>query len=287
MNLQKANISLFDESFNKKQTDSYQLYLQIGYNTIRYLVFDKSKNTYIGFEEYIFKDSLSINQLNEAFNTLYSNSSILQLTFNKTIIAIENSLSTLIPNAIFKEEELSNYFKFNFSKVENCTYQFDELIGIDAKNIYAVNEQLIANITKLSNPKTIHFSSIIIESALSFAKKSKALSLIDVHVLPHSFQIAIVNQQKLSFYNSFSYYSSEDFIYYLLFVLEQHNINNTEATIRLLGEVEKNSALYSILKKYIKTINLGSKTSQVKYSYVFEDLPEHFHYTLFNMFLCE
>jgi hypothetical protein len=119
------------------------------------------------------------------------------------------------------------------------------------------------------------------------SKKEKALSSLHVHILPSSFQFIAIKGQKLELYNSFSYQSSEDFIYYLLFVLDQLGINNEEASISLTGNVEKNSVIYSILHKYIKTLTFGKRPENLKFSYILEEIPSHFHSALFNQYLCE
>ena len=120
-----------------------------------------------------------------------------------------------------------------------------------------------------------------------YAKKSKTLVIVDVHVLPNSFQITVVKNQQLELYNTFNYQTSEDFIYYLLFVLNQLNIKNDETTIRLTGEVDKNSAIYDMLFKYINTIEFCELPNDLNYSYVFEQTQKHYHYSLFNLYLCE
>lgn len=287
MSNQKPHISLFDKSYSATKSLNYQLYIEVSNNALKYTVLDMQTNTFIGFEEYrftsIYSDYALVNPLKEIIssNVLFKNE------FKKIQVAFINNRSTLIPNAIFKADKLKSFHQFNFSIQEEDIFFSDQLINLSAYNVYSIPDYIAAIFNNLKNVQYKHFSSALIEAALIETKSNKALSAINVHILPSSFQVTVIKNQKLELYNSFNYQSSEDFIYYLLFVLDQLNINNEEATLTLTGEVEKNSVIYTMLYKYIKTLNFGARPENLKFSYIFEETPKHFNYSLFNQFLCE
>lgn len=283
----QPHISLFDKSYQKDKSSQYKLYVELGLNGLKHTVLDIKTNTFIAFEDYSFSDIYNDHALVKPIKEIIATNTLYGLTFNAIYVAYDNNRSTLIPNAIYKADKLESYHHFNFSKHEEDSFFSDQLIGVDAYNIYSIPYFIIDLFKSAKNVSFKHFSTALIEANLYEAKKEKKLSAISINVKLNSFQICIVKDQKLAFYNSFSYQSSEDFIYYLLFVLDQLEINNEEASITLSGEVEKNSVIYSMLYKYIHTINFAKKTDRLKFSYIFEDVPHHFHYTLFYLYLCE
>ena len=287
MNNLKPHISLFDKSFSDLNTDTYKLYLEIGTNALKYTLLNTKNNTFIGLEEYRLNGIFNTYALVEPLTSLIKNVPLLQKTFATFHVAFINQRSTLIPNAIFQQDKLALYHQYNFTQQEEDTFLHDNLINLSAKNIYSVPDYIINVFKPIKNVAFSHFSSALIEAGLIHAKQSNSLSSIDLHILPDSFQIVVIKNQQLELYNSFTYQTSEDFLYYLLFVLDQLKIDNEKATIRLLGEVEKNSTLYSMLYKYINTINFGNRPENLKFSYILEEVPVHFHYPLFNQFLCE
>ncbi|MDG1476894.1 MAG: DUF3822 family protein [Vicingaceae bacterium] len=287
MTTQKPHISLFDKSYNKNKSNQYKLYVELSSNGFKYTILDTENNTFIGIEEYRFSDIYNNYSLVEPLKEIIKSNELYKNEFKAIIIAFVNNRSTLIPNAIYQADKLANYHQFNFSKQEEDQFYSDQLINLSAYNIYSIPDFITTIFNGLRNVQFKHFSSALVESALIDAKREKALSLVNVHVLPSSFQVIVIKNQKLELYNSFNYQSSEDFIYYLLFVLDQLNINNEEATIKLTGEVEKNSVIYTILHKYIQTLNFGNRPENLKFSYIFEETPKHFHHALFNQFLCE
>jgi hypothetical protein len=287
MTLLKPHISLFDKSFSIEKTTSYKIYIEVSITGFKYTIFDSSSSTFIGLEEYrfdkVFNDFLMVEPLKKIIHQV----PLLQKPFLKFCVAYVNQRSTLIPNAIFKQDQLALFHQYNFTKKEEDLFLYDSLINLSAKNIYSIPDYIYQLFESFKNVSFSHASSTLIEASLLQSKKEKALSLVDVHVLPNSFQIIAIKNQQLEIYNSFTYQTSEDFLYYLLFVLDQLKIDNEKATIRLLGEVEKNSTIYTMLYQYINTINFGDRSTNLKFSYILQDLPTHFHYSLFNQYLCE
>ena len=56
------------------------------------------------------------------------------------------------------------------------------------------------------------------------------------------------------FYNIFEYQTKEDFIYYILFTLEQLELSTDKTNVSLLGDINKQSELYKILYTYVRNI---------------------------------
>jgi hypothetical protein len=287
MPTQKQHISLFDKSYKRSNTKSYNLYVELGNSGLKHTIFNTENNTFIGFEEYQFTDIHNDFSLVEPLQNIVANNPIYKNEFSSVNIAIANNRSTLIPNAIFKADKLEKFHLFNFSEQEEDLFFSDRLINLLAHNVYSIPDFITGLFNNVKNTHFKHFSSSLIEASLLNAKNEKALSLIHVHILPTSFQIVVIKNQKLELYNSFIYQSSEDFIYYLLFVLDQLNINNEDASLTLTGDVEKKSTIYSMLHKYIKTLIFGSRPNNVEFSYIFEEMPRQFHHSLFNQFRCE
>lgn len=284
---QKPHITLFDKSYSESKNKTYKLYVELSNNGLKHTILNADNNTFIGIEEYRFTDVYNDYSLVEPLKNIISNNPIYKKKFKSITISFVNNRSTLIPNAIFKADKLESFHQFNFPKQEEDQFFSDQLINLSAHNIYSIPDFITELFSSLENVNFKHFSSPLIEASLISAKNDNALSAITVHVLPSSFQIIVIKNQKLELYNSFIYQSSEDFIYYLLFVLDQLNINNEETSISLTGNVEKNSVIYAMLNKYIKTLTFGNRPENLTFSYIFEETPKHFHHSIFNQFLCE
>ena len=283
----KPHISLFDKSFDETKTSSYKLYIELSNNGIKHTIFNIDNNTFIGFEEFKFVDIHNDYSLVKPLKDVLNVSTIYKNEFESINVAFVNHRATLIPKAIYKSNKLENFHQFNFSIQEEDQFFSDHLINLSAYNVYSIPDSITRLFNDFKNVRFMHFSSSLIEASLLNTQRNKSHSLILVNVLPTSFQIIVVNNQKLELYNSFFYQSIEDFIYYLLFVLDQLNIKNDETSITLTGEVENNSSTFEMLNKYINTLNFGHRPDNLNFSYIFDEIQKHTHYSLFNQFLCE
>lgn len=283
----KPHISIFDKSFSVSNTPDYNVYLSIDFNAFSYTILNTQNNTFIGLEKYLLTDIYNDYSLVEPLSEIFNQSLLLKQPFKSFNVAYVNHRSTLIPNVLFKNDELKTYHQFNFTKLEEDLFFADKLINLPAYNVFSIPDFIINLFNKTEKINFNHFSSSLIEASILHSKKTNNDLIIDIHILPSSFQMMVVKNQQLELYNSFPYQTSEDFIYYVLFVLNQLNIKPTDIKIRLLGEVDKNSAIYEILYKYSNSITFGIRPDALKFSYIFEDTPHHHYYSLFNQFLCE
>ncbi|MCB9361481.1 MAG: DUF3822 family protein [Flavobacteriales bacterium] len=281
------HISIFDKSFSVTNTAEYQLFLNIDFNAVTYTILNTQNNTFIGLEKYLLNDIFNDYSLVEPLIKIINQTVLLKQPFKSFNVAYVNHRATLIPNVLFKNDELKTYHQFNFSTQEEDVFYADKLINLPAHNVYAIPDFITNLFNPIEKVNFLHFSSSLIEASILHAKKTANDLVIDVHILPSSFQMMVVKNQSLELYNSFPYQTSEDFIYYVLFVLNQLDIKPKDINIRLLGEVDKNSAIYEILYKYSNSITFGKRPENLKFSYAFEEIPQHHYYSLFNQYLCE
>jgi hypothetical protein len=276
--------SFIDEAFDEKKTTSYQLLLQIGVNDIQVAIHDKQQNKYIALEKYVVSNTDNFEALTDLFDILLKESKLIDHVFQSVICLIVSNLSTLVPSALFEEDKKEMYLNFNSSLAEHEVIMTDEIKSLDAKNIFAIPASLKTKLNhKYSNVKYHHASSALIDT-LTANNKNQTGKKIYIHIESTHFEILLIEGKNLIFYNSFNYHSTEDFIYYVLFVFEQLQLNPEKTETILLGEVEKSSALYTLTNKYIRNIKFAERTVDSDYSYQLQTLPKHFNFTIFNSY---
>jgi hypothetical protein len=188
---------------------------------------------------------------------------------------------------LYDENKAKEVLEFNHNiKLEDLIYT-DHLNSLDAKNIFAVPHSIHAIIKKrFSNATVHHFSSALIES-ITFQYKNMQAPILTVHVRSKNMEIIVTQNKKLLFYNSFPYVTSEDYIYYLLFVYEKLNLNPETVNLVLKGSIDRNSELYKVTNKYIRNVSFGTRPDTFNFSYRFDNLAHHKYAALLNQHLCE
>lgn len=278
--------SFIDEAFDASKTPSFKLILQLGLSGLEIVVVDKSTNKFIALETYSFQNSYNFESAAELLETLLKDSKLLDhtLRYQSVSCLIVNNLSTLVPEALYEADRKKMYLKFNASLEGDELVVTDEVKSLEAKNIFALPFSIKAKLDyQFKNITYHHFSSALIDSLVANNKNQTGKKLY-AHIQATHFEIIVLDGKNLLFYNTFNHHSAEDFIYYLLFVCEQLQLNPEKIEFIFIGEIEKNASIYSLAQKYIRNIKFGERTESSDYSYQLQTLPKHFYFTLFNSF---
>ncbi len=285
LNKIKASFSIIDESFVKDRSKEYSLYIQVGYDVFSFCVLDLSRNKFIVLNVFSIQKAYNDAVLCEKIEELFSKNDLLQLSY-KTVNASFVSLKyTLMPSPLFEKEKAGVYLGFNHTLEASETVLSDYIKNIDTHTVFSIPKTVESLLLKLfPEVKINHFVSPLIESVIARYKNHPKTKVV-VHVQPSHFEVIVTEGNKLVFFNTFQHQTSEDFIYYLLFVCEQLHLNPEELDLVIIGEMEKNSALYQILYKYIRNISFGNRNENTEYSYKFDTIPSHFYYSLLSQSL--
>jgi len=103
-----------------------------------------------------------------------------------------------------------------------------------------------------------------------------------INVSNQNLEIVVLKNKKLELYNIFSFTTKEDFIYYILFVAEQLKLNPEEINVILLGAIEKESELFTILYQYIRNVSFYTPKN---FPELLKSESKHNHFTLLNQHL--
>lgn len=278
-------LSLVDDLFDERQTKGYRLAIQLSSDGLSAAVWDDVYNKVLALERFSFQKTFNANTLLSFANSAIKQSAILGYPYKKVSLSVVNNRSTLVPNALFDANEKDALLKFNHSLADGEIIAIDNLPNLDAKNIYALPKPIEQQFKELYSSLAItHYSSPLIEQVLLINKHSDTVN-VAVNVRSEGFEALVLNSGKLIFYNTFTCHTAEDFIYYILFVFEQLKLNPESVKVELFGELEKSSAIYQLLYKYIRNIKFGDRPDAFDYSFKITALPKQYYYSLFSQFL--
>ena len=176
--------------------------------------------------------------------------------FSEVIVVHRNKLFSLVPKSLFDETEMPNYLKFNTKILANDHIAYDALSSNDMVNVYVPFVNVNNYIYELYGEFVFkHSGTVMIESLLSSHNKTKTPNCF-VYVTHKQMEVTVISQKKLLLYNSFDFNSKEDFIYYLLFTLEQLQLDTETTKLKLFGAVEEGDGIYDICYTYIKHVSI-------------------------------
>ena len=101
----------------------------------------------------------------------------------------------------------------------------------------------------------VHSSTVLLQTLLKSASKATE-PVCYVHIGQRQMDIVVLDRKQLKFHNSFNFETREDFIYYILFTLEQLELDPESVPVRLFGYVEEGDELYGICYEFIRHISI-------------------------------
>ncbi|MCP4553765.1 MAG: DUF3822 family protein [Bacteroidetes bacterium] len=270
--------------FNK----NYILSIQISLDGFSFCIIDEERNKHVALESYAIQEINDYEELSKELGNLLGSLDIIKRRFNRVNVLFEGNKAALIPFPLFDEDATEHYLKFNHKVEQGEEILFDKLGTLQAYNIFAVPVFLKDLIkSKFINYQIIHFSSSLIECLLIKYKNQDITNKVFVNVRHKYLDIVIIEGSKLVFFNSFKYKTQEDFVYFLIYALEQLKLNPENIDLVLLGEIDKSSRYYEIVFKYIRNIEFIDRNDFFNYSYVLDEVASNYLYNLLNVSTCE
>ncbi len=271
-----------DNSLDFNKLKEYNLSIQLSLDGFSFCIFKKLEHELVYFSVYEFeKKSISPYNHLEYVEELFKKEKLLNQSYNSVNVTHFNNLVTQVPLPFFDKNKLDSYLKYSLKVIKNDYITYDEIKNSDIINVYIpfvnINNFFI---DKFSSFIFKHSSTILIEKLVQQYKNFEG-DLYFVNVTKNNFEVLVVKNKKLELYNCFDFNTKEDFIYYILFIAEQLYLNPEDLELILLGDIEKESELYTILYQYIRNITFYTPKN---YHELLEGNSRHAHFTLLNQF---
>ncbi|QLG46473.1 DUF3822 family protein [Costertonia aggregata] len=237
-------------------SDYQKLSIQVSLDGLSFCVLDTIGNTILASERIIFDNELNPYGIQKELKGLFNQHDLKNTPLSEIVVIHKNTLFSLVPKSLFDENELANYLKFNTKLLANDHLDYDEIENYDVVNVYVPFVNINNYIYELFGEFEFkHHSTVLIETLLNNHSNGNE-PVCYVHVSKRQFDVTVISQKKLVFHNTFEYTTREDFIYYLLFTLEQLNLDTETVPLKLFGAVEEGDSIYNICYTYVKHITI-------------------------------
>jgi len=241
----------------KNEKQYYKLSILITQDGLSFCTQNTENNTLDVFFNKSFHENLDpekiLVELQSAIKFNIDSSILTAITKVKVVYA--NNLYNIVPQKYFSEDKLTDYLKFNTKILHTDFIAFDELKNISANSVYIpytnINNYLFDQFGEFTYT---HSSTLLVDLCLLNASSKQNTELVYLNIYASTFDICIIKDNKLLLANSFEYFTPQDFIYYVLFCLEQLKLNNEELQMYLCGKISETDDLYHYLYTYVKNI---------------------------------
>jgi hypothetical protein len=244
------------------------LKLGIDHRYIRYFI--EQSDTIVYYGEYALQSVSTDLELREQIETILSKDAFLSKSYASVKICWMTDFE-IVPTAFYDDSDISSDAAAN------------DILRGEAKFLF----EKIHTVSTLINSKYLsathhHSGAILIETL----RKNGLADSKDLFVNIHSQSIEVLyfgDGGGLKIYNRYEYRTYQDFIYFVLLVADEMQLNRDNTRAILMGEVSEDAQLYEVAKRYFRQIAFIKKTESKHFSSAFDQYPVHFNYPLYNL----
>jgi hypothetical protein len=198
---------------------------------------------------------------------------------------IDDRVNTFVPLELFDENKKNDYLEFLFQASSGQVVLNETLEREKCVNVYALPKSLHARIiSKWNKARIIHSSTVFINSAIRYAPEGKAAF---VHVKSRSFDLAIIDEGRMAFFNNFRFNTKDDFAYFLVFALEQNHFSNLKHPVCFSGLILPQSEIVELCSRYIKYLIFIEDRNELQVSKALGEVPFQYYHLHYQTLRCE
>ncbi len=261
-----------------------ELSIQISLSGLSFCILDRSGSHIEYLKRIDFKTKLVPETVLEELKGVISSEPLLSQPFGNILVLFQNELSNLVPEEFFDENNAADYLKFSSKIIRTDFISHDKIDANDSVNVFVpymnINNHLFEVYGEFEYK---HASTIFLEQVLK-DEEGASDDKMYINVERFHFEMIVVKKGQFQLYNTFEYFTKEDFIYFILFCVEQLKLNPEKLTVKLSGNIMKDDALYQLLYTYIRYLDINNPSEKYSFNNTLENNSKHQHSLILNSF---
>ena len=245
------NIYYIDNNFSQENSTQYTLSIRYTTDGFSFCVHDPNNRLLVFYHQPL---EYHLNEATIAKATQFiTNDPILNLKYKKVFVLSCEKNKMLLPAHAFNKSTLAEMFCLCFELHESDTLIYRKIEAINSYLVEAQPRSFIDFLTSRYQPISI------IDSAYPFIIYSLSNMLFNSHYLfidihEQYFDILLTKSNDILLFNSYSYGSVNDIIYYSLNCLQQTQINPDDLQTSISGNLVNDPMFIETINKYISNI---------------------------------
>ena len=162
-----VEFEFLDETFDLNSTSSYHLSIQIGLDGFSFSILNINNNKYIALKNYPNLTSNNDVLFADWVRSVLNEDEFLSRNYKSVAVIFVNCNSVLVPDPLFKKENLKDYFDFNLDLPESDEIYSTKIERADSWSLYPVPTDVVKVLQEqFPNLKIFHQSVPFINNIL-------------------------------------------------------------------------------------------------------------------------
>ena len=267
-------------AFQRDRAQDYELSILTGMDSFAYILRDRARNSLLAY----FSHALTAGEQLDwprAFNTLVqADDKLRQLSFGTVVLGWETPRFTLVPNALYDPAQQRNYLEQLTVVGLEDEVRAETFNEMEAELLFATPADRIGAVERrLRTRRTHHVAGGLLTA---WGARSRRLGHPSVSAALRGQRLLVAGHRngKLLFFNSFSYATAQDALYYLLLAYQQCGFGPDRVPLYLCGEITPHADLYRHFYRYVEDIRFCQYGAPPSTPPELAGLPEHLYFEL-------
>lgn len=292
---QRRKVSSYDRLFDQSLAHQYNLSIRFNPDGLCFAVYSLPHRKYIAIESFLFHETFRQSggalattvYLDQIAKTIDEKPWLLS-SFNQRLLIYNTKTYTLVPEPLFDPGRKDSYLGFVHKIQTGDTILSSKLQAIDSHLVFGINKEVFNELNNwFENARIMHHAGAMLESVLPMFKHTEPSDAVFVNINKRLMDIMVLQNNSLSFVNTFEWKAGTDIVYFLLFVLDQHALNPGKINVFLSGEIDSGDENYQLIAKYLQNVDFLNRNEPYAQGYALELIDKSKFYDLLNPALCE
>lgn len=269
-------LRLRDETFDPSHLAAYNLYLAVGAGRLRVAAVEVVRQSFVLLEDYALPPG-GLPALAAAHDCLG------RAGWHAVRLATTGGAFTLLPAALFRPGDESTALRLHHALAPTETPCFRPYPALELVNVFAADSELARWLSSTHGPagQLLHHTSGLL-AGLVHQRDARAPRQIYLSLGSQELTLVVLGAQ-LEYCNVFAFTTAEDVLYYTVLVMQELGLNPDQDELTVWGELTHDSALFTLLRNYLRHVRFGPRPYDLFYSYRLNEVFEHRYFDLFSL----
>lgn len=210
----------------------------------------------------------------------------LRHSFARIRIGWATPFSAMVPKRLYDADHKAAYLQYLTHPEGQWDYSADELPNFEAVQVYAIPGEGLSWCRKqFPNSEVLHASTAFLSGARALLNGQPGGRRLFIHISPGALRLTLLNETHLYFTNSYTFQTAKDFLYYVLAVVDECELDQETTPVLLSGQLIEDSEVYRLLYRYFRKLSFVPCPPQLSLGPQVSALPQHLYTDLYFLAL--
>lgn len=217
----------------------------------------------------------NLNQFGIDFTQVIDNQSKLLLPNREVLVGLNLPRRVYVPNRLYNPDAAKTYLEHGLELAPGEAIRTEEVPHQAAKIVYALPERVADWLNRyFRQARTVHISTAFLKVLPDHYRQGR---WVIAHVWDRQLLLFFLEEGRLIFENSFSCHHAKDFLYYILLVYDQFQLNPMTVPIALSGHLAQDSEIFRLVFRYIQHLEFLELGKTIQFGPKLGEQPRYFY----------